>query len=415
MTQIRQLVMLHYSIPPVVGGVEFMLEPLAQLFAKNGWYVSMLTGKGNINNKNIKTTNIPELFPGNPYVKNMQKMLTSGSLPENYELAVTNFEKKLVTHIGDIENIIIHNMMTMPFNLVATEALHNYINNNPHKNFYVWIHDMAWLMEDYKQNLFNRKPWSILRTASKNVTYITISRFRKKQAVKLLELPPNKIEIIPNGINLTGFLNLHDSTHQFLNRLSAEQISKMILVPVRILPRKNLNRTIDIIGALAARDTNITAVIAGSPDFSDPVSIDYYTTIKEYVKDRQLEKNILFLHEIVEDIQIGEVGNRQMVHDLFQISMMVMLLSKDEGFGMPLLEAGIVKTPLVLSELEVFQEISGDNAIYISDLEPVKESADKIYEEILANPQKNQRMFGKIMKNFTWDSIWNTYIQKIFK
>src|SRR6056297_2027623 len=99
MTQIRQLVMLHYSIPPVVGGVEFMLEPLAQLFAKNGWYVSMLTGKGNINNKNIKTTNIPELFPGNPYVKNMQKMLTSGSLPENYELAVTNFEKKLVTHI----------------------------------------------------------------------------------------------------------------------------------------------------------------------------------------------------------------------------------------------------------------------------------------------------------------------------
>ena len=406
--------MVHYSIPPVIGGVEFVLEPLAELFAKNGWYVSMLTGKGKINSKNIKTTIIPELYSGNPSINNMQKMLTMGSLPDNYEMNVRNFGKKIETQIGNINNIIIHNLMTMPFNLIATEAFNNYIQDNPQKNFYIWIHDMAWLMEDHNKFLFERKPWSILKTAQANVKYFTISKFRKKQAIDLLKISPKKIKVIPNGIDISKFLNLKSSTIKILEKLDLPSISNLILIPTRILPRKNIERTIKIIAELKKHDPNIKAIIAGSPDMNNPDLIKYYQNLQQLVIDLNAEKQIVFLHELCQNLDFKEVENREIVHDLYLLSNFVMLLSKDEGFGLPILEAGVTRQPLVLSDLEVFHEIAKDNAIYISDIEPIPIAANIIKNELLDSTDKIKNMYRNVLKNYSWDSIWENYLKDEF-
>lgn len=415
MSSIKQVVIVHYSIPPVVGGVEFMLEPMAELFAKNGWYVSMLTGIGKINSKNIKTTIIPELYAGNPSINNIQKMLTVGSLPDNYELNVHNFEKKIETQIGDINDVIIHNLMTMPFNLIATEAFFNYIENNPQKNFYVWIHDMAWLMEEHNKFLFERKPWSILKTAQKNVKYYTISKFRKRQATELMKIPPKQIKVVPNGIDISKYLNLKESTKSILKHIDFSEVSNFVLIPARLIKRKNLERCIKIIAELKTYDPNILAIIAGSPVAHSDESQNYYQSLKDLAVEKEAEKNIRFLHELCEIENFSGVENREIVHDLYFISSFVMLLSTDEGFGLPLLEAGVTRQPLVLSDLEVFREIAGKNAVYISQMEPEKIAAKTIKEEILDNPTLTQNMFQEVFRKYTWDAVWEAYLSKDFE
>ena len=56
---------------------------------------------------------------------------------------------------------------------------------------------------------------------------------------------------------------------------------------------------------------------------------------------------------------------RTEIHDLYQIADMVFFLSKSENFGLPLLEAALTKTPILVSDLKVFREVGGDFIKYV--------------------------------------------------
>jgi len=382
MSSIKQAIIVHYTLPPVVGGVEYLLQPLSEEFTSNGYLITLVAGEGKIEGKNIKTTIIPELNPFNSSVRNMQRILTLGSLPESYEIIVQNFEKKIETLVGDIDTIIIHNLMTMPFNLVATEAFWNYIEKNPHKKFYFWTHDLAWLMEDHKKYLFERRPWSLLKTKNKNVEYITISRYRKQQIVDLMGVSPKQVRIVPNALKYQDFLKFSDDTNTVISKLSLFSRYPIIQIPTRILPRKNIERSIKIIAALKQDFPEILGVIAGIPDMKNEKQNNYFVFLKDLIKREKLENNINFLFETCEELNIPHKNNHDIVRDLYFLSSLVMLLSKDEGFGLPLLEAGACNIPIALSDLPVFKEIVGNNAIFLPNSESIGSCVKKLKSEL---------------------------------
>jgi glycosyltransferase involved in cell wall biosynthesis len=204
----KQVLIAHYSLPPVIGGVESILKPLAEVFARNGYLVTMMTGTGSVESQNVKTSLVADLNPENPHVREIQRVLKFGSLPEFYEYRMQNLQRRIEAEIGNINTVIIHNMMTMPFNLMATEAFWNYIAKYPNKNYYIWTHDLAWLIDEYKSNLFDRKPWSLLRTAIPNVTYVTVSEYRKRQMAELLNIPRRKILRLSECHQIPGFFQI---------------------------------------------------------------------------------------------------------------------------------------------------------------------------------------------------------------
>ncbi|MCK4446004.1 MAG: hypothetical protein KAW56_02875, partial [Candidatus Marinimicrobia bacterium] len=106
MKPIKQVIIAHYTLPPVIGGVESCLGPLAEMFAKNGYLVTLLAGEGNFEGQNIKTSIIPEFSPNNSHIKNLQRIFRLGSLPESYELELQNLQRRIETEVGDIENVI---------------------------------------------------------------------------------------------------------------------------------------------------------------------------------------------------------------------------------------------------------------------------------------------------------------------
>jgi glycosyltransferase involved in cell wall biosynthesis len=63
--------------------------------------------------------------------------------------------------------------------------------------------------------------------------------------------------------------------------------------------------------------------------------------------------------------------------DLLTHATALVSASKDEGFGIPLVEAMNVGTPIVVSDIPIFHEIGGDAALYASPSQP-QEFADAI-------------------------------------
>src|SRR6056297_798521 len=97
MKNIKQVIIIHYTLPPVLGGVEKILVPLAEQFAENNYIVTFLAGRGNINSNRIKTTLIPELDPSNTNIRKIQDKITKGLLPENYDNRVNEIERRIET------------------------------------------------------------------------------------------------------------------------------------------------------------------------------------------------------------------------------------------------------------------------------------------------------------------------------
>ena len=42
----KKIALIHYSSPPVIGGVEFVLEAQIRFFLEKGFRVKLITGKG---------------------------------------------------------------------------------------------------------------------------------------------------------------------------------------------------------------------------------------------------------------------------------------------------------------------------------------------------------------------------------
>jgi len=411
----RQIIIAHYTLPPVVGGVENMLEPLARIFAQNGYLVTLLAGEGEIEGHNIKTSLIPELNPEYHHVRNIQRIMRLGSLPESYEVKLHNFLRKIETEVGDIEQIVIHNIMTMPFNLTATEAFWNFMDRNPQKRFYIWTHDLAWLMNEYQDSLYQRRPWSLLKTARENVTYITVSESRRRQMVELLNIPRRNIRIVPNALKFEHFLRFCDSTSVVIRELDLFHRYPVILIPTRILPRKNIERCIDIVAQIAEALPNALGVITGIMSDEKETGSAYCNDLRSYLTSRNLAERVVFLDDLFPRLNISRRLNREVVHDLYFVSHLVLLLSSDEGFGLPILEAGAARTPIAVSSIPVFREVAGEGALFLSLDETAAVNATRLAKFLSEYQSRSDLLFKRVLNDYNQDRWWDNYLSEIFE
>lgn len=410
----KQVLIAHYSLPPVIGGVESVLKPLAEVFARNGYLVTMMTGTGSVEGQNIKTSIVPDLNPENPHVREIQRVLKFGSLPEFYEYRMQNLQRRIEAEIGNINTVIIHNMMTMPFNLMATEAFWNYIAKYPDKQYYIWTHDLAWLIDEYKSNLFDRKPWSLLRTAMPNVTYVTVSEYRKRQMAELLNIPRRKIIVVPNMIKYQDFFKFEPATTQITEELKVFKRYPVVMVPARIIQRKNVERSIRVIAAMRNTWPNLVGIITGTPEKENGVLSEYSASLYKLIEENNLSENLYFLSDLFEKLKIKPEKNRQVVRDLYFISNLVLYLSNDEGFGLPILEAGIARTPLALSQIPVFREVAHDGVLYLPLDESPDYNANRVVRFLTETQPRSDVLFKRIIELNNWDNLWESYLKSIF-
>jgi len=110
-------------------------------------------------------------------------------------------------------------------------------------------------------------------------------------------------------------------------------------------------------------------------------------------------------------VQLGYVSDNQL-KTLYLNSYATLVPSVYEGFGIPLLEAMASGSPLILSDIPVFKEITSNGAIYF-DPNNTQDMVDKINQLICNSDIRNYLVnYGyNQVKNFSWQE----YARKIYQ
>ncbi|VVA43811.1 conserved hypothetical protein [Candidatus Roizmanbacteria bacterium] len=370
----KKIALLHYAYPPNIGGVEILIREHAKILSEMGYQVSVITGDGEEKNPKINFVKIPEIqsiLKFNPVL--YEKIIEKGIIDDNFYSLAKTIQDKLESHLDQQDVIIVHNMFTLVHNLPFVYFLKNYLKKNPNKKLIVWSHDQTYidgeniLKEKPGVNL-NKEERDLLLKPINNAIYVIISNTFKDLLVKVMDLSKNQTVVIPDGINLQKFLEIDDSIWKVVQEKQLLSSYPLVLSPVNIIFRKNLEYCLDTIFFLKKYFPNIKYIISGQVS-NHRKNQGYYEKLLAQINELDLKNNVVFLKDSFE----RSLENSE-IHDLYDLSDLVLFFSNGENFGLPLLEAALTSTPAFVSDLKVFKEIGGNN---LFNIEVNKQTAEQ--------------------------------------
>jgi glycosyltransferase involved in cell wall biosynthesis len=360
----KKVAILHFAYPPNIGGVESMIREHAEMLANLNYEVTVITGSGEEKDPRIKLVVIPELQSisnFNPFLQ--EKILDKGIIDNDFYKLANTIEQGLERTLEKMDIVVVHNMITIVRNLAFVYAFKNFVKKHPKKKYFGWTHDHSYINEfkikDLDKIVNSKLEKELLTTPIKNLTYILISESFREPFAKLMGLSDNETVVIPNGIDIRHFLEIDDLIWEIIEKYNLFKSFPLILSPVNIMDRKNLEYCLDIIFYLKKNYPNIKYIITGKPS-KHHSTLEYYDNLKKKIVQLDLKDNVIFFNDFLDRALI-----RTEVHDLYQIADIVFFLSKSENFGLPLLEAALTKTPIIVSDLKVFREVGGNFVKYL--------------------------------------------------
>lgn len=398
-----KIALLHYSCPPVVGGVEEVLREQASLLHKYRHSVKIFAGNGRQYTDQYEVEINPLLSSRSPRILQVQRNILKKE--KEFHLLTNEILDYLLKVLAHFDVVIAHNVISMHYNLPLTYALHQLAESGQTKAV-SWNHDSPYFFDNFPSKLLI-EPWNILKKYNPNIHYVTISETRRQQFSKLYGERKN-IEVIPNGIDPLRFFPFNPTTLPMIQKNHLFEADFIIAQPCRLNPRKNIELSICVIKALQDKGLRAKLLLSGDYDPHEGKSVSYLRKLKELAQQLQVEKDILFIAEYFSDIKETAVLDRTFIRDMYLIADMLFMPSIEEGFGIPLLEAGMIKLPIVCSNIPSFQEIANENARYFSLDDTPEEIGDKIID-FMRNLSPS-RMFRKVINQYLWDNIYHRKI-----
>jgi glycosyltransferase involved in cell wall biosynthesis len=160
-------------------------------------------------------------------------------------------------------------------------------------------------------------------------------------------------------MNIKEFLEIDDSVFDIFEKNSLLERFPVILSPVNIIERKNIEFSLDILFHLKKVYPNLAFVLTGKISHHKEGE-KYLEMLNEKIEKYSLKNNVIFLNEFIK-----RSLHKSEVHDFYSLCDIIFYFSKSENFGLPLLEATLTKTPIFLSDLLVFREVGGENFTYV--------------------------------------------------
>jgi glycosyltransferase involved in cell wall biosynthesis len=203
-----RIALLHYTTPPIVGGVETVLARHAHHLVREGFEVHVLTGRGGGMGAGVRLRRNALLDSRHPRILAVTRALEGGRVPPEFAALTTQIASGLEHALAGVDVCIVHNALTMHKNLPLTAALHRIAARRGLPRFVAWCHDLAWANPQYQAHLYPGVPWHLLQTQLPGATYVTVSGDRQRALSAGLGLPRSAVEVIPNGIDPGTFLRL---------------------------------------------------------------------------------------------------------------------------------------------------------------------------------------------------------------
>lgn len=215
---------------------------------------------------------------------------------------------------------------------------------------------------------------------------LTVSEFMKSEIEA--RFPGKDVSRLYNGIDVADFRGVSkEQTARFRQKYSLP--TKFVLSVGHLERRKNYPRLIEALKVLKDRGRPIFLLIVGNDS-------GMRQEIAAVISEVGLKDSVRLLSNLSDDdLKCAYHGAELVVFSSFY-----------EGFGIPILEAMAAGTPLALSDIAVFREITEDSANYF-DYDDVEEMATAIENTLSSTERRKQiKDYGrKRVKDFDFSNI----------
>lgn len=394
---------LHYAAPPTIGGVEATIGTHAMLFVEHGYKVQIIAGRGAVFDPLIDVQVIPEVDSQFPRVLQLNAELAAGTVSDKFQALVRELTDSLSAALSECDALIAHNVLSLHKNLALTVALRN-VSQARRINLIAWCHDFAWIDPQYASQVHPGLPWDLLRQPWDRVQYVVVSQTRKTELLRLWNQAPTKISVVPPGIDVEEFFEVSEQTAKWIAEFRLLDAAPLLILPARLTRRKNIELAIEVVAALCQLGEPAKLLVTGPLGAHNPTNAAYLEELRMLRHSLGAEDAVVFLQDYAP-------VDRQTLRDLYLLADALFFPSESEGFGIPLLEAGMARLPIFCADLPVFHESAREQAHYFSSQQSSMQVA-MLVRDVL-NGDSAYRLKRRVIQDYDWERIFTHLIEPL--
>jgi glycosyltransferase involved in cell wall biosynthesis len=402
------IALLHYTSPPIVGGVESVMAHHARLMTEAGHSVTILAGRGEMFDDRIRVRILPRLDSRHAEVLKVKKMLDKGRLTDDYENLADQIQNDLLTEVQGYDLLVAHNVASLNKNLPLTAAMYALYRTPGFPALILWHHDLTWARPSYRSEMHPGYPWDLLRADWDGASQVVVSEQRRQELGNLTGITKEAIHVIPNGVDPGTFYKLEPQTLQLVDQLNLIDADPLFLLPVRLTPRKNIELALRILAELRAEFSKAALLVTGPEGPHNPANVLYKQKLLDLRSEIHLQEAAFFLAELTPGFLPDAV-----IADFYRIADALLFPSREEGFGIPILEAAFSGMPVFCADIPVFHELGGDDVSYFNPDDDPRSIAAAISYRMKSEATLRWRLRAK--RRYTWKSIYKLYIEPLIR
>lgn len=374
-----KILMLTWEYPPrIVGGIARVVHDLSHRLIKDGHEVTVVTYKeGNTpdfeDDKGVKVYRIGNyMINPNNFIDWIMQM--------NFNLVAKANE--IIAKEGNFDVIHAHDWLVA----YAAKTLKNSYGTPIVATIHATEAGRNSGIHDETQRYINDTEWMLTYEASE---VIVNSNYMKNELQRLFGLPFEKINVVPNGVNLNLYSGI-ERDYEFRRQYAADN-EKIILFVGRLVYEKGIQHLIAAMPKILEKYHDSKLVIAGKGGMIDE--------LKAQVNAMGISNKVYFT---------GYLNSKQVVK-MYKCADVAVFPSTYEPFGIVALEGMLSGTPVVVSDVgglnEIVQHRENGMKSYAGNPNSLADSIiSLLYDPALCmKVAKNAR--AKVKAEYNWQKI----------
>ena len=375
-----KILMLTWEYPPrVVGGISKVVYDLSHKMVKEGNEVTVVTYKEGDNVKYYENDKGVEVYRVDNYMIR----------PNNFIDWIMQLNFNMITKANEIIN------KNGKFDVIhAHDWLVAYSAKSIKESYNIPLISTIHATEsgrnsgihDETQRYINDSEWMLTYESSE---VIVNSNYMKNEVQRLFGLPYDKINVIPNGVNLQLFSNVNID-YDFRRQYAMDN-EKIILYVGRLVYEKGIQNLIAAMPKVLDRYHDSKLIICGRGGMIDD--------LREQVKYLGIDNKVYFA---------GYCDSKKM-QKMYKCADVAVFPSTYEPFGIVAIESMLSGTPTIVSDVGGLNEIIEHG---VTGMKSYAGNANSIADSVLAllfDPKLcaniSQNAIKKVKENYNWSKI----------
>ncbi|MBN2067211.1 MAG: glycosyltransferase family 4 protein [Candidatus Diapherotrites archaeon] len=410
---LRKRIAIIHSQLLTVDGVSLEAEKWVKIYKGLGHKPYLVAGKFGSEPK-LPYLLIPEMSLEHPTVESIKKMAFEAPLSSEEADALQGLIHSMVSKIkpplvefirkNKINLLSIENVLAIPANIPLGIALSEVIQqlNIP---AIMRHHDFFWERSYYiKYNNIPKVLGKNFPPKLSRIEHVTISTSAQQDFLRWTGVDST---VIPNAVDFSFVQKMDEYNSDFRKRFSLKKSDLLFLQPTRIMQRKRIERSIELISELNKKFKKRKAVLLITGP-TTPESKDYFEFLVK--KARELAVDVVFASDWVYLFRGEKEGMKvYSISDAYANCDAVCFPSDIEGFGNIVIEAAAFKKPLFVNNYPVLREFKARGFEFVEINEKLsREAVDKMYS-ILSNKRVRalvlEKNFRIVQKHYSLDAL----------